>query len=102
MDRLCRKAWTCQSSNEPFSRSADEKAMDRDEEKRKLEDKLAICRRLVSEFDDGVTRSNLLDLIAELEEQIGDLDRSAACGLVAVRSNERHNPCRRFELYHQP
>ena len=81
MDKLPRKARTCQSSNEPSSRSAVEQGMDRDE-KRKLEDKLAICRRLASEFDDGVTRSNLLDLIAELEEQIGDLDRSGACGLV--------------------
>ena len=82
MDKLPRKARTCQSSNEPFSRSAVEQGMDRTKKSESLEDKRAICRRLASEFDDGVTRSNLLDLIAELEEQIGDLDRSGARGLV--------------------
>jgi len=49
--------------------------MDRDREKQELRDKLARCDRLAREFPDGITNKNLRDLVAELEQQVRDLDR---------------------------
>ena len=43
--------------------------VDRNEEKRKLEDKLAMCGQLASEYNDGVTGKNLRDLADELEQK---------------------------------
>jgi len=48
--------------------------MDRNEEKRKLEDKLAVCRRLASEYNDGVTGRNLRVIADELEQKLRALE----------------------------
>jgi hypothetical protein len=48
--------------------------MDRDQERRELQGKVAKCYRLARESPDGITNKNLRDLAAELESQIRDLD----------------------------
>ena len=50
--------------------------MDRDHERRELQNKVAKCCMLAREFPDGITNKNLRDLAAELESQIRDLDSS--------------------------
>jgi hypothetical protein len=43
--------------------------MDRNEEKRKIREQLATCRRLEAEFVDGVTARNLEQFAAELQDR---------------------------------
>ncbi|OSJ30566.1 hypothetical protein BST63_12350 [Bradyrhizobium canariense] len=54
--------------------------MDRDEEKRKIKEQLATCRRLAAEFMDGVTAQNLEQLAAELEGRLEELARAGPGG----------------------
>ena len=49
--------------------------MDRDREKQALEEKLARCRDLASEFREGPTAEMIRILEAELREQIRRLDK---------------------------
>jgi DNA repair exonuclease SbcCD ATPase subunit len=50
--------------------------MDRDQEKRKIKEQLATCRRLASEFTDGVTAQNLKQYAADLEVRLEELGRA--------------------------
>lgn len=50
--------------------------MDRNPEKRKIKEQIATCRRLASEFVDGVTARNLEQFAAELQERLEALERT--------------------------
>jgi hypothetical protein len=60
---------------EPFAFSRHPMFMDRDREKQALEEKLARCRDLASEFREGPTAEMIRILEAELREQIRRLDK---------------------------
>jgi hypothetical protein len=49
--------------------------MDAEREKQAVQEKLVRCRRLLSEFPEGVTAKNLNDLAAELEQKIRALEQ---------------------------
>jgi len=49
--------------------------MDAEREKQAVQEKLVKCRRLLSEFPEGVTAKNLNDLAAELEQKIRALEQ---------------------------
>jgi hypothetical protein len=49
--------------------------MDREQEKRKLQEQLAKCRRLSRDFTDGITAKNLKELEAELEQKLREIDQ---------------------------
>jgi len=42
----------------------------------RIEGKIVRCNRLAREFPDGITKKNLRDLAAELEQQVRDLDHN--------------------------
>jgi hypothetical protein len=48
--------------------------MDHTEQKQDLKAKLEQCRRLASQFPEGVTAQNLRELAAELEQKLRKMD----------------------------
>jgi hypothetical protein len=52
--------------------------MDSDQEKQALQAKLDACRKLASEYTDGVTARNLVELASELEQKLRQIDANHA------------------------
>ena len=48
--------------------------MDRDGEKKALQVQLVRCRELASEYTDGVTARNLIELAGELERKLRQIE----------------------------
>ena len=57
--------------------------MDRNEKRQDLEAKLAQCRRLASQFPEGITADNLRALAGELEQKLRELDEQGCPQLAA-------------------